>query len=51
MRTFDIDLTIKIRCVAHNMEEAREVVLENFREGKYLDADKDWLEMNIKDAE
>lgn len=50
MKCYDIDLTVRVRCVAKDMDEATEVVIENFRNGKYDDTGKDCLGVKLKEV-
>ena len=51
MKTYDIDLTIHIRCFAHNEKEATDTVMERFRQGGYSDTDDTFIDMNVKEVE
>ena len=51
MRTYDIDLTIHIRCCAHNEKEATDAVMERFRHGGYSDTDDTFIDMKVKEVE
>lgn len=51
MKTYDIDLTIRIRCIAHNEKEATDTVMERFRQGGYADADDTFIDMKVKEVE
>lgn len=51
MRAYDIDLTIHIRCFAHNEKEATDTVMERFRQGGYDDTDDTFIDMKVKEAE
>ena len=47
MRAFDIDLTVRVRCVAHSESEALGITLEQFRDGKYNDTSADGFEVTM----
>ena len=49
MRTYDIDLTIRIRCVAHNEKEATDTVMERFRQGGYSNTEDQYIELKAKE--
>ncbi len=51
MRCFDIDLTVRVRCGAYTEKEAREIVVENFRNGKYCDTEESCLGVSVKEVE
>lgn len=51
MKAYDIDLTIRIRCVAHSEKEATDVVMERFRQGGYTDTDDTFIDMKVKEVE
>ncbi len=52
MKAYDIDLTVHVRCVAHNEGEALDVTLEQFRNGKYNDTSADGFEVSmVKEVE
>lgn len=51
MKTYDIDLTIRIRCIAHNEKEATDTVMERFRQGDYSNMEDGFLELKVKEAE
>lgn len=46
MKAFDVDPTVRVRCVAHDEGEALDVVLEQFRNGKYNDTSADGFEVS-----
>ena len=50
MRAYDIDLTIRIRCGASSEEEAKDISLDCFRNGKYSDADERYLKIEVKEV-
>lgn len=51
MRAYDIDLTIRIRCVAHSEKEATDVVMERFRAGSYNNTADTFIDMKVKEVE
>ena len=51
MRTYDIDLTIHIRCCAHNEKEATDTVMERFRQSDYAHTEDEFLELKVKEVE
>lgn len=51
MKTYDIDLTIRIRCIAHNEKEAADTVMERFRQGDYFNTEDKFLELKTREVE
>ena len=51
MRAYDIDLTIHIRCIAHNEKEATDTVMEHFRRSNYAHTEDEFLELKVKEVE
>lgn len=51
MRAYDIDLTIHIRCFAHNEKEATDTVMEHFRRSNYARTEDEALELKVKEVE
>lgn len=52
MKTFDIDLTVRVRCAAHGESEALDIVLDRFRNGKYNDTSAEGFEVTkMKEVE
>ena len=51
MRAYDIDLTIHIRCFAHNEKEATDTVMERFRQSDYSNTEDKFLELKVKEVE
>lgn len=51
MRTYDIDLTIHVRCIARNKKEATDTVMERLREGAYADTESEALELKTREVE
>lgn len=47
MKTYDIDLAVRVRCVARSESEAIDVVLEQFRNGKYNDTSAEGFEVTM----